>query len=301
MIAAVIFAAAIFSGPLLVFCLPIRATGACVSGVKYRYHCNFSPSSFQVGNNITGDVGKLRKDFPDLEGDVANWSELTSLTPRPTGKRRLADLVMMVSGKYMDKDRGGGALADWTADSFSHDELLYASSDAWAGLFVWDALERKKGGLVASFESEQPTPGGGDRVPGGGDGVPATGAREPGTAPGVGTDQSEEAPGDPEVDESLGRMGNRSFAELPEEVRDDVEAGRAPDDWLTSIDDDADDGGVQDDDDDDVDDTPPRGTPFFHQIICAVANVAASSKHCCIIGWACCVRFHCGGAILAAA
>ncbi|CAN0396294.1 unnamed protein product, partial [Hapterophycus canaliculatus] len=99
------------------------------------------PTVKNVGNNITGDVNKLHKDFPELNGQFANSCELTSLTSRPTANRRLADLVTMVSGKEMDKERGGGALIDWTASSFSRDELLNASSDAWAGLFVWDALE----------------------------------------------------------------------------------------------------------------------------------------------------------------
>lgn len=63
----------------------------------------------QVGNNITGDVRKLHKDFPNLDGEVANFCELTSLTSRSRVKCSLGELVARTSGKEMDKDLGEGA------------------------------------------------------------------------------------------------------------------------------------------------------------------------------------------------
>lgn len=192
--------------------------------------------SCQVGNNITGDVTKLRKDFPDLEGQFANYAELTSLTSRPATNRRLADLVAMVSNKEMDKERGGGALIDWTASSFSRDELLYASTDAWAGLFVWRAFERKKAGLVASLVPEQPE-GGGTRT--------ETGEGIPDAVSGTEAGESEVLSDVGLGGDSLVREKDRA---LVEEVLDDVDVDIPAADWVVAGDD--------DDDDDDEGEVP---------------------------------------------
>jgi len=169
----------------------------------YRFVTNlytanfFCPFLTQVGNNIKGDVRKLRKDFPG--GDVVNYSELTSLTSRPTAQRRLADLVTMTSGKYLDKDVGGGALADWTQDSFSPAELKYATSDAWASLFVWRELERRKVGLLPPAAAEQPPQ----------EGVSGGSADSPSAGPG-----SSEMPLEPEDGEVEQEDGSRDLWNL---------------------------------------------------------------------------------------
>lgn len=172
---------------------------------------SFFPVLTQVGNNIKGDVKKLRKDFP--EGDVVNYAELTSLTSRPTAQRRLADLVTMASGKYLDKDVAGGALADWTQDSFSAAELKYATSDAYASLFVWEELERRKAGLLPSVDAEQPTHEG--------VGGETTDARPEGP----GSSESSEMPVESEDGEAQRGGGSRSLWNLPEDVREDMAAG----------------------------------------------------------------------------
>lgn len=88
---------------------------------------------------------KLRNDF-ELDREAGPFCELTSLTTKPSARRGLADLVTMVSGKEMDKDLGGGALTDWTATVLSKEQQLYAANDAWAHLFVWEELERRRAG-----------------------------------------------------------------------------------------------------------------------------------------------------------
>ncbi|CAN0474606.1 unnamed protein product, partial [Laminaria digitata] len=102
------------------------------------------PNFRKVGNNISGDVKKILKDFPELEGEVANYCELRTLTSRPQSRCSLAELVNMVSGKELDKGLGGGALSDWSNPDLSADQLLYAASDAFAGQVVWRVLEERQ-------------------------------------------------------------------------------------------------------------------------------------------------------------
>ncbi|CAN0314199.1 unnamed protein product, partial [Ectocarpus sp. 4 AP-2014] len=115
------------------------------------------PTIKKVGNNISGDATKLCKDFPGLEGEFTNYSELISLTSRPEEKRTLGDLVAMVSDKEMDKGLGEGALADWSAPALTDEQLLYAANDAYAGLLVWGVLEKQKADLLGSLGQEEPT------------------------------------------------------------------------------------------------------------------------------------------------
>ncbi|CAN0476261.1 unnamed protein product, partial [Scytosiphon promiscuus] len=103
----------------------------------------------KVGNNIQGDFKKLHKDFSDLNGLAGPYAELTSFLPQqPAKKHSLADLVFIFTGMKMDKDLGGGALANWAKSELSAAQLQYAVNDASAGRVVYEALLLKKEGIA---------------------------------------------------------------------------------------------------------------------------------------------------------
>ncbi|CAM9585769.1 unnamed protein product, partial [Ectocarpus fasciculatus] len=172
------------------------------------------PTIKKVGNNISGDVTKLCKDFPDLEGSFANYSELTSLTSRPETKRSLAELVAMVSDKEMDKDLGEGALADWSSPELTDEQLLYAANDAYAGVLVWSVLEKQRATLLKNLGQSEP-----ERSEAGEPAVRG-GAKEPVVSSGGG------AHGDDRAENGRGGF------ELPPDMLEEVEAGVPAAAWL---------------------------------------------------------------------
>lgn len=187
-------------------------------------------SSTQVGNNINADVKKLCNDFPDQEGEIANYSELTSLTSRPRGRRSLAELVTMVTGKEMDKDLGEGARSDWSNPDLSHDSLMYAITDALGGLVVWQGLEQKKKGISRSLGSLGTTEAASNTQGGG----------EPQAAA-----DGEAGPGDPRVRPAEGdgqEGGGGGTLDLSSDLREEVEHGTHDADWLAGDDGDNNDG-----------------------------------------------------------
>ena len=194
----------------------------------------------QVGNNITGDARKLHKDFPELEGKVANFCELTSLTPQPQARCSLGELVTRTSGKEMDKDLGEGARADWTAYPLSRNQLLYAATDAYAGHLVWTVLEKQKASMLGSLGQKEPA---------------RSRRREGATQAGAGAGAGEHGVGangnDGPSEARLGddRLGGRTggVLDLSSDVLDEIEAGVSAAAWLTGGDGDGDDDGDDND------------------------------------------------------
>lgn len=221
--------------------------------------CYFLP---QVGNNIKGDVRKLRKDFP--EGDVVNFSELTSLTSRPTSQRRLADLGRPCDDGVRQvprQDVAGGALADWTKDSFSAAELKYATSDTWGSLFVWQILEQRKVGIVPSAGAGQPTHEGGTDESAG----------SPSEGP-----ESSGVPLESENGEGQQEEGGRGLWNLPEDVREEMEAGGA---MGRMSHEEGGDEGLPEHDDEDVHEMPAEVRPTWYTIKSSTALLHACQMY----------------------
>jgi hypothetical protein len=89
----------------------------------------------KVGVNIIGDAKKLKKDFGvRVKGTVELEEKFEGAS------KSLAGLVLYVLGKVLDKPLHV-IFSDWEAEKLKKDQRLYASTDAYAGLLLYQAFK----------------------------------------------------------------------------------------------------------------------------------------------------------------
>ncbi|CAL9071955.1 unnamed protein product [Musa textilis] len=97
------------------------------------------PAVVFVGVGITSDVLKLREDYG---WGVRNAVELAPLAAKkhvPFAGLGLVDLLRSVLGISIEKP-ASVACSDWTAEHLSHDQIVYAATDAYVSYLIGEKL-----------------------------------------------------------------------------------------------------------------------------------------------------------------